>query len=161
MITSRRDYLLRMIDEVGRLLARLIFQREKGRPQDALQSVVQACERLFNLDASRLFQFTPEQHFLMLTRDENPADARDKVLLYAALNAEAGRSYHALGNALMARASFLNALRFTLRAQREFPSAGALPSYAPKIPELREALKEQPLDPDVMDLLRQLPENKS
>src|SRR3954469_22888675 len=106
MITSRRDYLLRMIDEVGRLLARLIFQRENGRPQEALQSVVQACERLFNLDASSLFQFTPEQHFLMLTRDESPEDARDKVLLYAALNTEAARAYLALGNATMARNSF-------------------------------------------------------
>lgn len=152
MITSRRDYLLRIIDEVGRLLARVIFQRQNAREQEALQSVVQACERLFNLEAAQLFQFTPDQHFLMLTRDENPEDARDKVLLYAALNAEAGRAYLALKNERMAHSSFLNALRFALRAQREFPQEN-LPDYAPKISELVQALRGQPLDPDTEALL--------
>src|SRR4051812_19425357 len=118
MLTSRRDYLLRIIDEVGRMLARVIFKRRNGREQEALQAVVEACKRLFNLEASQLFQFTPEQHFLMLTRDVNPPDANAQVLLYAALNAEAGRAYLALGNAAMARHSLLNALRFTLRAQK-------------------------------------------
>ncbi|MEO6569903.1 MAG: hypothetical protein ABIO94_14160, partial [Opitutaceae bacterium] len=121
MITSRRDYLLRIIDEVGRLLARVVFKQRNGHQQEALQLVVEGCERLFNLEASQLFQFTPAQHFLMLTRGESPEDARDKVLLYAALNAEAGRTYLALNNASMARSSFLNSLRFALHAQQEFP----------------------------------------
>src|SRR5436305_6765567 len=98
MLTSRRDYLLRIIDEVGRMLARVVFKRRNGREQEALQAVVQACERLFNLEASELFQFTPDQHFVMLTRDVNPADAQAQVLLYAALNAEAAHAYLALGN---------------------------------------------------------------
>lgn len=144
-----------MIDEVGRLLARVIFQRESGRQQEALQSVVQACERLFNLEAAQLFQFTPEQHFLMLTRDESPEDARDKVLLYAALNAEAARAYLAMQNPAMARNSSLNALRFTLRAQQEF-SRENLPAYAPKIADLLAALKDQPLEPETEQSLRNL-----
>jgi hypothetical protein len=152
MITSRRDYLLRIIDEVGRLLARIVLQRQTGREQEALQSVVQACERLFDLEASQLFRFTPDQHFLMLTQDESPEDARDKVLLYAALNAEAGRAYLAMKNPRLARSSFLNALRFTLRAQKEFPREN-LPDYAPKTAGLLEALQGQPLDPDTEELL--------
>lgn len=154
MITSRRDYLLRIIDEVGRMLARVIFQRRNGRDQEALQSVVQACERLFNLEAAQLFQFTPDQHFAMLTRDIPPLDARDRVLLYAALNLEAARAYEALKNPAMARGSFLNALRFTLRAAKEFPSEN-FPQYAPKVSELLEALKDQPLDAETEALLRE------
>lgn len=153
MLTSRRDYLLRIIDEVGRLLARVIFQRSKGSLQDALQSVVQGCERLFSMDADRLFQFTPDQHFVMLTLDEPPEIACDKVLLYAALNAEAGKIYTALGNQPMARGSFLNALRFTLKAQAAFP-AGSPPAYAPHVPELLDLLKDAPLDADTAELLR-------
>src|SRR3954469_22644147 len=152
MITSRRDYLLRMIDEVGRLLARVIFQRQNHREQEALQSVVQACERLFNLEAAQLFQFSPEQHFLMLTEGESPEDARDKVLLYAALNTEAAHAYLALNKPAMARSSFLNALRFTLRARKEFP-ADNWPDYAPQISELLDALKDQPLDDETTELL--------
>jgi hypothetical protein len=108
---------------------------------------------LFNLEASQLFQFSPEQHFLMLTRDESPEDARDKVLLYAALNAEAALAYQALGNATMTRNSFLNALRLTLKATAQFPTE-AWPAYAPRVPDLLEALKDAPLDPDTEELLR-------
>ena len=63
MITSRRDYLLRMIDEVGRLLARVVLQRRGGRQQEALQSipepdlapvlgVVQSIDRRLDIEAT-------------------------------------------------------------------------------------------------------------
>ncbi len=155
MISSRRDYILRIIEEVAQLLARLIFQRSSGRTVDALHSIVAASERLFGLEADKLFQFTPDQHFAMLVTDESPEIARDKVLLYAALNTEAGRCYTSLGNHAMARASYLNALRFTLRALDEFPR-GSVPVFAPKIPDLLEALKDQPLDAETAELLRKV-----
>jgi hypothetical protein len=153
MLTSRRDYILRIIDEVGELLDRVIFQRTKNRPQDALQSVVQACERLFSLEADKLFQFTPEQQFAMLTEQEEPEIAGQKVLLYAALNAEAGKIYATLGNRPMARGSFINALRLTLKAQASFPLEQP-PAYAPRVPELIDALKDAPLDADTAALLQ-------
>jgi hypothetical protein len=153
MLTSRRDYILRIIDEVSRLLARVIFKRRSGEQEDALQAVVQACERLFALEADQLFQFTPEQHFVMLTEGEEPEIGRDKVLLYAALNTEAGHVYSKMGNAVMARASYLNALRFALRARSEFP-AGNLPAYAPSLAVLREVLADAPLDPATAEVLK-------
>ncbi len=156
MLTSRRDYLLRLFDETIQLLARVIFQRSKGRLQDALQSVVQACERLFDMEGEQLFQFTPEQQYAMLTENEPAEAARDKALLYAALNAEAGRIYTEMGNLPMARGSFLNALRFTLKAQLSF-GADNPPDYAPRIPELLNALKDAPLDADTAELLRAAP----
>jgi hypothetical protein len=153
MLTSRRDYLLRIIDEVCEIIARIVFQRTSGRYQEALLGVVQACERLFNLEADQLFQLTPEQHFAMLTVGVPAEDAREKVLLYAALNTEAGRIYLALGNAVMARNSFLNALRFTLRAPQGFPP-GNLPLFAPRITDLLEQLQNAPLDAETAELLR-------
>lgn len=153
MITSRRDYILRIIDEVSGLLARVVFKRKTGEPEAALQGIVEACERLFSLEADRLFQFTPEQHFVMLTQDEPPEIARNKLLLYAALNTEAGHLYTRLGNRAMARASFLNALRFTLRALAEFP-ADPLPDYAPSLEILNANLGDEPLDAETMELLR-------
>ena len=153
MLTSRRDYVLRLIDEVGELLDRIIFQRSKSRPQDALQSVVQACERLFNLEAEKLFKLTPDQQFTLLTEHESPEIAGQKVLLYAALNAEAGKIYTTLGNQPMARGSFINALRLTLKAQASFPSENP-PAYAPRVPELLDTLKDAPLDSETAALLR-------
>jgi hypothetical protein len=156
MLTSRRDYLLRIIDEVGRLLTRVIFQREKGRELDALQSVMQACERLFALDAEQLFQFTPDQHFAMLADGEAPADARNKILLYAALNVEAARAYLALDNQPMARLTFINALRFTLKARQTYGREN-LPPFTPSIPDLLAALKDTPLDAETAELINAQP----
>jgi hypothetical protein len=161
MLTSRRDYILRIIDEVGELLARIVFHRTGRRPQDALQSVVEACERLFGLESSKLFQFTPEQQFTMLIEHEPPGIAAQKVLLYAALNAEAGKIYTTLGNQPMARASFVHALRLTLKAGVSFPQE-RWPAYAPRVPDLLEALKDAPLDPDTAALVEKaIPSGKA
>ena len=131
----------------------MIFKRRSGEQEDALQAIVQACERLFALEADKLFQFTPDQHFVMLTEGETPEIGRDKVLLYAALNMEAGHVYSKLGNAAMARASYLNALRFVLRTRADFPLDN-LPDYAPSLAVLREALADAPLDPATAEMLK-------
>ena len=92
--------------------------------------MVGACERLFGLEADKLFQLTPAQHFGMLTENEPSELARERVLLYAALNQEAGLAYAALNSAAMARASFANALRFTLLARIAYGEEDA-PAFAP------------------------------
>lgn len=154
MITSRRDYLLRMIDEIGQLVARLIFKRKGGADQEALELAVQGFERLFNLDRSQLFQFTPDQQFVMLTLDEPPENARDKALLYAALSAEAGRTYAKMGNARMAQATFTNALRFVLKARAYSEVATPPPEFAPSVGELVALIGDDKLDDDTRALMR-------
>ena len=153
MITSRRDYILRILEEAGRILARATFQRRQGDTDEAaLETVVFGFQRLFNLDADQIFLLKPEQHFEMLIDEDEPEFARDKVLLYAALSAEAGHIYAQMGNRTMARATFTNALRFMLKARTKFPSTG-LPEYAPHVADLLEALSDEPLDTDTAALL--------
>lgn len=154
MITSRRDYILRIIDEVTRLLARVIFKRRAGADQEALEVMVQSCERLFSLERDQLFQFTPEQHFAMLTENEPPEIARNKVLLYGALNAEAGAIYEKMGNQQMARATLMNALRQTLKA-RSLGVDAPLPDYAPNISEIVATLGADTLDPETAAMLKE------
>lgn len=153
MITSRRDYLLRIIDEVGRILGMIIFKRRAGADQEALEMVVTGFQRLFQLDADQIFLLTPDQHYAMLIEDESPEFARDKVLLYAALSVQAGEIYAQQGNRTMARATRINALRFALRARTEF-STDALPDYAPNIPQLLAELGDEPLDAVTAGLLK-------
>lgn len=153
MITSRRDYLLRMIDEVGRLLARVIFKRKAGADQEALESVVVGCERLFGRPADQIFALNPEQQVAMLLDDTPPEFARDKLLLYAALNAEAGRIYQRLARPALARASFTQALRLTVKARVRFPTDN-LPDYAPKTQDLLAALSGEPLDPETAEMVK-------
>jgi hypothetical protein len=154
MLTSRRDYIVRIIEEVGRLLARSVFKRKAGADQEALETVVHGFTRLFQLDADQVFLLTPTQHYQMLAEDaETPEFARDKILLYAALSAEAGMIYAKQGNAAMARVTRLNALRFTLKARADYPS-NALPQYAPNVDELLKALADEPLDPETAALVQ-------
>lgn len=152
MITSRRDYILRIIDEVTRILARIIFKRRTGADHEALEIVIEGFQRLFNLQPDQIFQFTPDHHFVMLTLDEPPEIARDKVLLYAALSAEAGGIYQKMGNEKMARATFTNALRFTLKA-RTFAIDSALPQFAPNVDDLIAKLGADTLDVETRALL--------
>jgi len=154
MLTSRRDYILRVIEEIGRILARLTLKRRKGENDEkALETVVAGFQRLFDLEADQIFLLTPEQHFEMLTDDDSAEFSRDKVLLYAALSAEAGHIYTRMGHRAMARATFTNALRFTLKAQAQYPG-GALPPYAPRVADLLEALKDAPLDAETAALIQ-------
>ena len=154
MITSRRDYLIRILEEVARLLARVTFKRQRGDTDDAeLETVVFGLQRLFGLDADQIFLLTPDQHFdLLADTDDSPEFARNRILLYAALSAEAGHIYSRQGNRPMARATFTNALRFTLKARAKYPADG-LPEYAPNIGELLTALSDEPLDAETSKLL--------
>src|SRR5476651_1358698 len=107
MLTSRRDYLMRILEEVSRLLARVSFKRRKGDTDDAaLETVVFGFQRLFNLDSDQIFLLTPSQHYDLLADADAPEFARDRVLMYAALSAEAGYVYARQGNSAMARATF-------------------------------------------------------
>lgn len=151
MITSRRDYLVRLIAELGELVARIAFRRKAGAQLDAIELAVQGMERLFGRDRAQLFQFTPDQQWAMLTLDEAPENARDKALLYARLNAEAGQAYTQLGNAAFARVTFANALRFALRARR-LPVDAPPPGFAPDVDELTRAVGPS-LDDELKRLL--------
>ena len=131
----RRDYLLRIIDQVALLLVRAIRQRESSVPQEGLQSIMAACERLFGMDAVQLFQFTPDQHVLMLAKGEEPEAAHDKIMIYARLNQAAGVCYERLGQANLALQSFTNALRLSLAAKAQSPKAPA-PDFAPDMYQL-------------------------
>jgi hypothetical protein len=148
----QRDYLLRLIEQVAQFLSRAIRERENASPQESLQTVMAGCERLFGLEAVRLFQFTPDQHVAMLIDGEDDPTAFQKIQIYAALNEEAGRSYAALGQTIHARLSFTNALRLVLKAQQRYPSLPA-PDFAPKIDSLLDQLKSAPLDADTAALL--------
>lgn len=154
MITSRRDYLLRMIDEITQMVARIVFKRRGGSDHEALEICVQSFERLFNLDRNQLFQFTPDQQFVMLTLDEPPDVARDKALIYAAISTEAGRTYEKMGQQRLADATFSNAIRFILKS-RAFKVDAPLPSFAPNLDELIGLVGEDRLDPELKELRAQ------
>jgi HEPN domain-containing protein len=60
----------------------------------------------------------------------------------------------------MARATFTNALQFTLKALARYPTGG-LPPYTPNVDELLAALSSEPLDSETADLVREYAAQKN
>ncbi|MCR6657239.1 MAG: hypothetical protein NVV63_15835 [Opitutus sp.] len=131
-----RDYVLRLVEQVGEFLARILRQKEEKRPQEALQSVMAACERLFGLEAVRVFQFTPEQQIALLKEGTTPDEGREKVMMYAALLAESAGAFEQLGQSEQARQARVQSLRMITQVwDSEFPRE-AWPAFAPKVEKL-------------------------
>jgi hypothetical protein len=148
----QRDYLLRLIEEAAQVIARITRLREEGQTEQAIGAVIDSLEKLFGLTVSELGSLDTDQIFAQLTLEENPANARDKCLIFAALNNQAGLSYLDRDLPALAQPAFHLALVFTLRALTGFPGPGA-PSITPDIDALLYHLEGFELPRSTMDLL--------
>ena len=132
---AQRDYILRLIEQAVQVLLQITLQREAGQPSLAVQSVIDGIEKLFGLTVTELGSLDTDQLFTQLTREEQPENARDKCLIFAALNNQAGLAYEERDLPALAQPAFHLALVFTLRALTGF-HRGALPGFTPDIAEL-------------------------
>jgi hypothetical protein len=148
----QRDYILRLIEQAMQVIAQITLQREAGQQGPAVQSVIDALEKLFGLTVSELGSLDSDQLFEQLTRGENPENARDKCLIFAALNNQAGLAYEARDLPALAQPAFHLALVFTLRAHTRYPHTG-LPVLTPDIGELLFRLEGFELPQPTRDLL--------
>jgi hypothetical protein len=104
------------------------------------------------MEGDKLFQLTPDGHYELLVDPENHEFSRDRILLYAALAAEAGLIYEHMGRPDQARATRITALRFVLKAEINY-AGDNLPTYTPNRASLLKALSSEPLDSTTASLL--------
>jgi hypothetical protein len=104
------------------------------------------------LNVSELGSLDTEELFAQLTREEQPENARDKCLIFAALNNQAGLAYEEKDLPALAQPAFHLALVFTLRALTGFPRQG-LPEFTPKVGDLLFRLEGFELPQTTLDLL--------
>jgi len=151
---AQRDYILRLIEQAAQLLAQITHQREMGQPGLAVQTVIDGVERLFGLTVSELGSLDEEALFEQLTQRESPENARDKCVVFAALNYQAGLSYEDRDLPALAQPAFHLALVFTLRARVSFPAKGA-PEFTPRVDDLLYRLEGFELPVTTRSLLEQ------
>jgi len=132
---AQRDYILRLIEQAAQLLAQIAHQREMGQPGLAVQTVIDGVERLFGLTVAELGSLDEERLFDQLTQRESRENARDKCVIFAALNYQAGLAYEDRDLPALAQPAFHLALVFTLRARTCFPGQGA-PEFTPRVDDL-------------------------
>jgi len=105
MAPQRQDYLLRLIEELGRFVREALRSGEPQRAEAALPALVQAQERLFARPAAEWVGLAPEAQVDLLAFGESPATAREKCLTYAAVLDYAAELYDPAGRPALALAS--------------------------------------------------------
>jgi hypothetical protein len=156
----QRDYLLRLVEQAIEAILQSAKLRKAGQHAQALHSVVASMETLFGLTIADLGTQSVDQIFDQLTRDESPRDARNKCLVFAALNREAGLTYESKELVALAQPAFYLSLVFTLRALTRF-SRDDLPPFTPKIDDLLSRLDGFELPPEVRDQIETLERSAS
>ncbi len=105
MSPQRQDYLLRLIEELGRFVREALRGAEPRRAETALPAIVAAQEKLFARPAAEFVGLTPEAQVDLLAFGESPATAREKGLTFAAILDYAAELYEAAGRPALALAS--------------------------------------------------------
>jgi hypothetical protein len=148
----QRDYLLRLLEEAAQVIAQMVHLREEGQPEQAVSAVIDSLERLFGLSVAELGSLDTDQLYAQLTLEENPENARNKCIIFAALNNQAGLAYADKDLPALAQPAFHLALVFTLRALTGFPQANA-PAITPDVDAMLYHLEGFELPKSTLDLL--------
>jgi hypothetical protein len=123
MPSRKQDYLLRLIEELGQLMTEIVKLRKHGSLDTALQTLLQAQERLFARPSQEFMTRPVEEQLHLLVVGETAADAREKCLMYAALLTEAGHIYAAREQTAVASGAYQFALHVLLFNALRHPAA--------------------------------------
>lgn len=110
----RDDYLLRMINLLREAIAEMLKLRQQGRYEAALHAAFAAQERLFGRRTEEISKLSLEELLRLLTLDEPPPVATEKIFAYGSLLHETGRVYQAMGREQLASGCYQLALQTML-----------------------------------------------
>ncbi len=154
MSPQRQDYLLRMIEELGRFVAEIRALRGGGHYDAALLTGLQAQERLFARPAQEFMTRSAEDQVHLLAVGETDANAREKCLAFATLLTEAGHTYAAREQNAIASGAYQLALHVLLLTALRLPAPEAAEDDA-RIAALLDRLPAEDLAAQVRGLLEQ------
>jgi len=112
---ARDDYILRFLNLLREAISESMKLREKGRPDQAMFSLMVAQEKLFARPLPEIAPMPLKEQLRLLTLNEPPAMARQKVFGYAQLLREAGFNYQARDRRDLAESTFQLALNVALQ----------------------------------------------
>jgi hypothetical protein len=148
----RRDYIMSLIEQAGQFFRVIAQQQQAGQPDLVVQTVIDSLEKLFGLRVEDVASLDFDSLFAQLTREENAETARDKCLIFAELNHQAGIAFASKDLTALAQPAFHLALVFSLKALTGYPRT-SLPSFAPDIEVLCDQLEGFDLPQSTLELL--------
>jgi hypothetical protein len=125
MNSQREDYLLLMIAQLREFLARVVRQREAGRPDEALVTAMLAQEKLFGRPLDESGHWSIEEQIEHLLKAEPAREGVEKCVLYAQLLAESARIYELRGPSPLAVTARQLTLWVLLAAHARCPGEAA------------------------------------
>jgi hypothetical protein len=154
MPSQKQDYLVRLIEELGRLVAEIVKLRDQGSHEAALHTLLQAQERLFMRPAREFMTRSLDEQMHLLVVGESHAGAREKCLFYSTLLTEAGHTYTAREQAVVACGAYQAALHVLLLTVLRYPAPQAAADNA-RVTALLARLPGNQLPTELEELLKQ------
>jgi hypothetical protein len=148
----RRDFILRMIEEWGRALARIRALRQNGRLDEARQEVDAECEKLAALGAEGIARLSDTELLARVSEGQLAQSVHLRTLAVVTLLKEAAGIAGAAGRLGEARAFWLKSLRLLLEVLSQEDPAG-FPEFVPKVEEIVSALQGEALPAEMLALL--------
>jgi hypothetical protein len=148
----RRDYIVRMIEEMGRALAQIRALRQSGRAEAARQMVDAECEKLAALGVTGILALSETELLARVSEGQFAQTVHLRTLAVVSLLREAAEIASGEDKTEKARAIYLKALHLLLGVLAQDDPAG-FPEFVPGVEAIVTALQDQPLPAQTQALL--------
>ena len=145
----RRDYILRMIEEMVQALARIGSLTKDKRYKEAAALLDEELQKLIGSGAEKAAMLSETELMAALVSGEPTQVVREKCLLLVALLKEAGAIHAGQNRANESRACSVRALNLLLETRLRDADGIDLPMFVPRIEDLVLALRDAPLPPQL------------
>ena len=148
----RQDYILRMIDQLQRVLASIAGLKAERRWQEITGTLDEQFRELVGAGAAEAVRFSETELMARLVQGENTRFVRDKTHFLIALFKEAGDAAAAQDQSEESRAFYIEGLHLLLGTVAGGDSFEP-PDFVPGLEVLLAALADAPLPPRTQALL--------
>ncbi|EEF61774.1 DUF6483 family protein [Pedosphaera parvula] len=135
----RQDYILRMVEELGRILRRMRNKVDSQEYDEAENDLDEAFTKLLGSGAEAVSELSEMELLERLTHDDSTLVLRQKAMLLIDVLQEASRIYSGQGREAESHESLIKALNLLLTLQLRDYDLEA-PELVPKIELVREQL---------------------
>lgn len=140
----RRDYILRMIEEFAKAIARIRALKKDQRLHEASSLTEEEFKRVSGLDSESVLRLSETELLATLIKTEPAHTVREKMLFLTTLLRETGDIAESEGRAEDSRECYLKGLHLLLDSLTQ-GEAGELPEFVPKVDQFVAALANSEL----------------
>jgi Family of unknown function (DUF6483) len=148
----RRDFILRMVEEMGFALAQIRALRKGGQTEAAREMVDEECKKFAAMGAEGILKLSEIELLAHVMEGQLAQTVHFRTLAVVALLREAGENSNEAGRSDEARAFYLKALHVLLAVLAQDDPSG-FPDFVPSVESFVLVLQNQPLPLETQSML--------